>query len=314
MKKVLKMIAALIISVVIALFALHASGQLHMIHGNYVETIFGALEPETPTPEPTPEPTVDPSGLQGALYYLNESRTAEHEYFFAETVSAETEQKIRNEVDALSEEGNDTGFILMDLNTGNSITYNTDSIFYPASTIKAHYAVSLVDALPDVLTSRYGEIANLLIYSDNDSYQDLADTFGMTYLQNWCENAGVDPEVGRDMYIDLTPMDEALLWAQNYYWFEENENGEELGELFETPAVTVIHQLADEDTVTRTKAGWIAGYDPADCETGDAGIVYEKDHPYLLVVLTDLPSDFDSLFPLTEALMNAHRELIGETE
>ncbi|MBQ1468167.1 MAG: hypothetical protein IIZ27_06805 [Solobacterium sp.] len=215
---------------------------------------------------------------------------------------------LRKNIRAIEEEGS-LGFILLDLRHGQYLSYNTEQLFYPASTIKAHFAASLVDTYPELFKTRYNDLLNLLVWSDNDTYFKMAVTYGIHVLDHWCEKAGVRKDIAANMYINQTTMENARLWAVNYYWFIENETGQKLSELYESPYISSIHSNAEPGENTRTKAGWFEDIEEY-YATSDAGIVYEGDHPYMLVIMTDLPADFELLDPLTITLMSIHTEMI----
>ena len=48
--------------------------------------------------------------------------------------------------------------------------------------------------------------------------------------------------------------------------------------------------------------------------TADCGIVYEGEYPYLLIIMTDLPYEFEKLENLTKILMDVHTDMIGRID
>lgn len=64
-----------------------------------------------------------------------------------------------------------------------------------------------------------------------------------------------------------------------------------------------------------TKPGWFDCPDMSDADyyfdgiTCDAGVVYSDDHPYLLVVLSEIPQDIPCIAKLVETLDAAHTSM-----
>ncbi len=220
-------------------------------------------------------------------------------------------------MDRLESEGYRFGFVCTDLTTGESICFNEDEKFYAASCIKAFYAASLLKERPELLKNYARQLSRMLIWSSNDDYAELRQTFRKEYIRTFCENAHADPEIADEMYPYITPREMAKLWACVYDWFEEgSEEAAAAAVWYETPNRSSIRDIADMDTVTRTKGGWIyyIGEDGTIySETNDAGIIYEEGHPYLLVIMSDVPEDYELINPLTAVLMRAHECMIAES-
>ena len=92
-----------------------------------------------------------------------------------------------------------------------------------------------------------------------------------------------------------------------------NENGQTVGEWFETPNVSAIRTTVEEDTRTRTKAGWIIGQEAGYTASADAGIVYEAAHPYVLAIMSDYPAAVNKLEQYASLLEQMHTLLAEET-
>ena len=59
------------------------------------------------------------------------------------------------------------------------------------------------------------------------------------------------------------------------------------------------------------KAGWYPKDGTNSEATVDAGVVFSDCGPYIFVVMSDAPEDFDALFPLEDALNAAHGRMCG---
>ena len=201
------------------------------------------------------------------------------------------------------------GFVLIDMQTGLGICYNLDQDFYTASSIKGPFATSLAYYNSEAASRWEGTISSMLVYSDNDAYTALNDSYHRTYIQQWCEECGVDPAKCVYKYPHLTSRDMALMWAHSYYYFEEDEFGATVGTWFESPVYSLIHSELGEMYVTRSKAGWVADDNPAHTTTVDAGIVYADNGPYVVAIMSRIPSTIEPLRPLMQALNNVHNEM-----
>ncbi|MCR5228627.1 MAG: class A beta-lactamase-related serine hydrolase [Solobacterium sp.] len=220
-------------------------------------------------------------------------------------------------MDRLESEGYRFGFVCTDLTTGETVSFNEDEKFYTASSIKAFYAVSLLKAKPEVLKNYTPQLSRMLIWSNNDDYAELRRTFRKEYIRQFCTEAHADPAIADEMYPYISAMEMAKLWACIYDWIEEgSEEARTVAEWFETPNRSSIRDVTDSNVLTRTKGGWIyyIGEDGTlYSETNDAGIVYEKGHPYILAVMTDVPDDYEIINPLTAVLTAVHRSMNGES-
>ena len=218
--------------------------------------------------------------------------------------------EINSALDTLSNRGNKVGFIVLNLQTNQGICYNTERQFYTASSIKGPFAVSLAKYNPEAAERWNNTITNMLVHSDNDAYTSLNDSFRRTYIQQFCEECGVDPALCVYKYPQLACKDLALLWVGSYNYFEEDEFGNSIGEIMEKPVYSLIHSEFEDVYTTRSKAGW--EYDENNSKhngTTDAGIVYTDHGDYLIVIMSTVPRDIEPLRPLLKALENSINEM-----
>lgn len=201
--------------------------------------------------------------------------------------------------------GYSVGFILCDINDRSGIVYNPDETYYSASSVKGPYVASVVSMYPDCLDDWETEIENILIYSDNNSYEELRIRYGDEPIEQWAEDAGtqISFRQGWD-YTYYSARTLAKLWMKNYEFFESGDDGSEIAELYEEPDTSAINSALGSKYTTRSKAGWIADTDMQ--STVDAGIIYADNGPYVLAVLTDIPSNMDELEPLIKVLDSIH--------
>ena len=204
--------------------------------------------------------------------------------------------------------GYSVGFILCDINDCRGIVYNPDETYYSASSIKGPYMASVVSMYPECLDTLENEIRQILVYSDNGCYEELRDRYGDAPIEKWAEDAGTEIsfDYGWD-YTDYSARTLAKLWMKNYEFFESGDAGSEIAELYEDPDTSAIHSVLGNKYTTRSKAGWIA--DTSCQSTVDAGIVYADNGPYILAILTDIPSAVDRLDPLVTVLDSIHQTM-----
>lgn len=209
-------------------------------------------------------------------------------------------------MDDLTEDNRDFGFMLIDVNSGKGLSYNVDEIFYTASSIKGPFAASFACQDPDTAAGWEATIINMLVNSDNDAYTTLNNTYRRVYIQEWCEEIGIDPDPFRYKYPHIPTRYLTALWMRSYEFFESGEFGAQAGSWFEDPAYSLIHSELGDRYVTRSKAGWLVDDDPTHTTTVDGGIVYADNGPYVIVIMSKVPRDIEPLRPLMQALEAAH--------
>lgn len=224
---------------------------------------------------------------------------------------------VNQAAEKLHSEGYHVSGAVMDLLTGRTLMYNPDEEYYSASTIKGFFVASLADNRPDLLdTYMAGVMENAVMNSSNEAYLSMWNTYLGTYLQGWFENAGVDGSKAWDGYPYYSARDMAKLWAENYWWFATNENGQRVAPFYQSPNRSAIRTVIADAITTRSKAGWICYIDSTGVlsATHDGEIVYDGDHPYLLVVMSDVPEEFDQIIDMTRSLVYVHEDMIQDLE
>ena len=202
-------------------------------------------------------------------------------------------------------EGIHVGFVMLDLNTGYGISYNADEEFYSASSIKGPYIASLAAANPDSIYN-WGESMYATVHDSNtEEYIFLRSSYGHEPLVAWCEDAGVESFLDDEWYPWCTSRTLAKLWLTNYKYFQTgSEDAEEVMSWFGSTYHSPISENLEAKYIVCSKAGWIAedGYSA----TVDAGVVYAGDNPYLMIIMTDAPKDFEMLSALVKVLDDLH--------
>lgn len=215
------------------------------------------------------------------------------------------------------------GFVMINLYNGQGIAYNYDKTVYSASCIKGPYIASLISYKPELIETRSNALIAIVRDSDNDIYSNTRKSYGREFFGDWCEASHVTRDASIYHYPQLSAINLAKLWVHTYYFMNTDEAGREIRDWYTTPIAGSIYTTlgtysqnnASTDSSsdkakslgyrTESKAGWI-------CEgkyraTTDGGIIYPDDSaPYIISIITDMPSDMDSLDPLTLELNNIY--------
>lgn len=206
------------------------------------------------------------------------------------------------------------GFVMINLYNGQGIAYNYDKPVYSASCIKGPYVASLVNYKPEMIEKNSNSLVAIVRDSDNKIYSNTRKSYGREFFGDWCEASHVSRDVSIYHYPQLSSINLAKLWVHNYYFFNTDEVGMQIRDWYTTPIAGSIYttlgtysqdnESATSDNTkslgyrTESKAGWI-------CEgkyraTTDGGIIYpDNGAPYIISIITDMPSDLNSLDPLT---------------
>ena len=224
-------------------------------------------------------------------------------------LSPEEKEKLQVLIDDTSRNGAyGISFVMIDLYSGNGISYNVDKEYYSASCIKGPYITALVAGRPEVLDYMSNTLNTIIVQSDNELYSNLRKSHGRNEFIEWCKASRINTDVSIYNYPRITALELAKFWVHGYFYYNTDDTGSLIGSWLETPNVSAINKVLGPESPhgkdiikTQSKAGWI-------CEDGyrsttDAGIVYPKNSsPYLISVCTDIPSDVASLEPLTAYL------------
>ena len=218
-------------------------------------------------------------------------------------------------VKAFREKGYNLGFVMIDLKTGRSATYDADRKLYPASCVKAIYCTAIAEA-----NGGFGRSASTaqdcIVNSSNDAYHSLISSYGLPTYASWLEAHGAKDAGGMayvHFYPDMTANELASSWRGIYDFCKSDKPGasqlaEWLGSSNHTPLGGLLRLGG---TKVWAKPGWYPADGSGKVATNDAGIVFSDCGDYLCVVMSDASEDFDSLFPVIDALNAAHGKMCG---
>ena len=229
--------------------------------------------------------------------------------------STPTCRHLQDAVAAFTARGYHLGFAMVDLKTGRGASYNASQKFYPASSIKAVYVTAILESTHGGAASSSGAITKCLVDSDNDAFRTLLKTYGYNVYGSWLQSRA--PEAAQEAYGYNYPHISAAgmlnCWREVYRFGTSGEPGASLlsGCLARTNHSAWGALLRDRFTVW-SKPGWYpANEGLASTATADNGIVFSDCGDYAVAVLSDAPSDFDSLLPVLDALNAAHGKMCG---
>ena len=231
---------------------------------------------------------------------------------------------LRNTVSAFEHDGGRIAICIHCLDSGVSLAYNTDELLYPASSIKGPYVISLYESLDEGLIQADRDhllslAAPTIIESDNDTYDQLRETFGARVFADWCATHGIVSESGTDYdrldstyhYPMLTCGELAGMWmAGQEYLAGQSDGARELEQLFVDRTVSPLREGVSSKAQTIAKAGWYpTDNGPKSCATVDAGIVSQGSHRYVVAIMTNAPADLDLLASMVPGIWTARKAL-----
>ena len=227
----------------------------------------------------------------------------------AAPLSEEQQESLAAATQSIEGGGYTVGFTLINLNTGKGIAYNLDSRVYGASSFKGPYAAYLCQHLGDndvsypsgseaagsgVSSSIYSLMQPMILYSDNNAFSSLRNSYDSAGFAEWLNSCGVDSEIMHDTHFPrYSARESALLWLHTYQYLKTNTpTAQNLASLYEQTNVSFIRSgVSDDEGVEAVlnKAGWCAGRERF---TGlcDAGLIKCTDGTtYLMSTMTNSP-------------------------
>lgn len=233
-------------------------------------------------------------------------------------------------IKAVESEGYQVGFSLYDINTGITVTYNANSAFYSASSLKGPYVISLTKyELGSNVKSEATRLENIIKWSDNDSYSNLRDAYGNNCFAQLAEASGATgmsftaatdgladyeyytSSITDNKYEYISPNQMVALWKECYNFLNSDEPGASyLAELFQEPEVSAIRASASAYGTTWSKAGWYPSSDGYST-TVDAGAVCTNTGDFILCVMTTKGEDFVALESIVSPLIAVRETLVN---
>ena len=204
--------------------------------------------------------------------------------------------------------GADAGFLYYNPENGGSVEYNADERFSSGSIIKAIYARAILGAgidlsaeyemTEDMLNSQYelvnGEpvgtmftaeelIRAAIAKSDNTAYKMLYHYIGYADFNEYAKSLGLSQRMTDDNYwFRMTARQTAAYFKDIYFFINQHVNGGLMEECMENAEYREMFSAALPNRTVAEKYGYL----PQDdfYTLGDAGIIYDEDSAYVLVV------------------------------
>ena len=233
---------------------------------------------------------------------------------FAGTASA---RRLDDVVRAFREGGYRLGFALEDLSTGRTLSYGTNEIFYPASSVKAVYCTMALEQGGDAAVAASGPtVENCLVNSDNDAFRSLIASYGYDDYAAWMERFAPESasQAAYKNYPTMTAAGMLSCWKETARFCTSGEPGSAfLADCLSQTHSSCLGGLMRDRYTVWSKPGWYYGFDGEDSapSTCDCGLVRSDCGDYVVAVLSDAPGDFDALMGVVDALNAAHGKMCG---
>lgn len=232
----------------------------------------------------------------------------------AEFLDSATFAHLKEQISELEEQGVTLGIVVRDLQTGYELSYNADELLYPASSIKAAYCAMVCEEFGGA-GDLAGVLEDCLVNSSNEAYATLREAFGLEAFGSWLEEIGAESAADEARgygYPDISAEELGAVWEEIYRFGTSGEAAaDELTDALASTNYTALGGLLRKEYEVWAKPGWYPTDQYDLTSTNDAGVVFSDCGPYVIVVMTDMNSDLDGLFPLVDALNAAHGELCG---
>lgn len=240
---------------------------------------------------------------------------------------------LRQATDVIEDAGYKVGYVLLDVNTGATISYNADTAFYSASSLKGPYVTALARyGLGDGIESLSGLVSATIEQSDNVAYAILRGSNGNDVMRQLVDEAGAEnlpaaaatsdidsamqtlsvTSIADNNYEFVTPNQLLSMWVLCGQYLASDEPGAAyLASEFAIPETSAIRYVGRAFGSTWSKAGWYPSEGGSLSTTVDAGVVREETGDVVLVVMTNKGSDFSVIDSIALELLELHERMVS---
>lgn len=240
---------------------------------------------------------------------------------------------LRQATDVIEDAGYKIGYVLLDVNTGATISYNADTAFYSASSLKGPYVTALARyGLGDGIESLSGLVSATIEQSDNVAYAILRGSNGNDVMRQLVDEAGAEnlpaaaatsdidsamqtlsvTSIADNNYEFVTPNQLLSMWTICGQYLASDEPGAAyLASEFAMPETSAIRYVGRAFGSTWSKAGWYPREGGCLSTTVDAGVVREETGDVVLVVMTNKGSDFSVIDSIALELLELHERMVS---
>lgn len=201
-------------------------------------------------------------------------------------ISSETSRELEKIIEQFEKEGYEIGFVMVDITTGDAISYHAGAEIYSASVIKAPYIFSLLEDGVSMTRDMY--LAGN--QSDNDAYVRIRSTYGNQVFADWLEGTGVPAKQSETRYIMTTPLDLCRMFYKGTGLLLGDSESSEWARTIFTDSLNSAAALtigAAEGKKVYSKAGWIASTGNSMENSYTNGAVVDGEYPYVVTVMSD---------------------------
>lgn len=202
---------------------------------------------------------------------------------------------------------------MIDVKSGEVLTYSPMRSMYSASCLKGPYVASLNKWKPSSRSGHKSTMRNTIVWSDNDTYASLRNEFGSETMRKMHVYSGVDTDLYYFKYHWLPTRDLAKLWVGTYWYFYEstNANSKWTRSLYTHGYESFIYRGLKGTWKVHAKPGWYPG-EGKDVQN-DAGVVMAKvdgkSRPYVVAYMTSLCGEHTKLRKLVRLVDDVHTDM-----
>ena len=225
--------------------------------------------------------------ITSRIYDTDEVKIWDTEYL----ISDQDDKKLSDIIHEFEDAGYEIGFVLVDIQTGDAISYHAGAEIYSASVIKAPYIFSLLEN--GIAPTRDMYLAGN--QSDNDAYQRIRRAYGNQVFADWIAGTGVPKKQSRTRYIMTTPLDLCRMFYKGTALLLGNEEYSDWARdtftdsLNSAAALTVGDGEYQYTKKVYSKAGWIASDSSSLENSYTNGAIVDGEYPYVVTVMSNSP-------------------------
>ena len=222
--------------------------------------------------------------------------------------------KVKSIIKSLEARGRNVSFVMIDLQSGEGVVYNPNSVYYIASSIKGPYIVACSKYNEARAKQMHGTIEPTIVNSSNEGYMSMFNNFGPGVMNSFKAYCGANElnYGASSIYPYMKPKTLAKLWIGNYWYFfnETNSSSAWTRSVFTHSYKSYINAALSRKYTVYSKPGWIgmAGL----IARNDAGIVMSKDGPYIVAIMSTAYGYDNELASLALAIDDLHTDMMKE--
>mgnify|MGYP002626445800 CR=1 FL=1 len=202
---------------------------------------------------------------------------------------------------------------MVDVTTGQALTFSPSRSMYSASCLKGPYVASLNKWKPYSRSSSWA-MRETIVWSNNDTYAQLRETYGSETMRKMHAYAQISSSQYSIKYHYLPTVDLAKLWVGTYWYFyqDTNRNSKWARSLYTHGYNSFIYQSMRNTWKVHAKPGWYpgGGYNVQN----DAGVIMAKvdgvSRPYVLAVMTSACGRYGELRRLVRLVDAVHTDML----